>query len=123
MTHDTVLLVDDEALLRRLLSRMLMEAGWTVIQAENGQLALEAAREMDRDLALVITDIHMPLMDGLVLARELQSIHPRVPVLYISGRDLPPSLADSIPEERVLRKPFRTELFIDAVQRLIPRPA
>jgi two-component system, cell cycle sensor histidine kinase and response regulator CckA len=123
MTHDTVLLVDDEALLRRLLSRMLIEAGWTVIQADNGQSALEAAREMDGDLGLVITDIHMPVMDGLALAHELQSIHPQVPVLYISGRDLPPSLAVSIPEERVLRKPFRTEFFIDAVQRLILRPA
>jgi two-component system cell cycle sensor histidine kinase/response regulator CckA len=123
MTHDTVLLVDDEALLRRLLSRMLIEAGWTVIQADNGQSALEAAREMDGDLGLVITDIHMPVMDGLALARELQSIQPQVPVLYISGRDLPPSLGDSIPKERVLRKPFRTESFIDAVQRLILGPA
>jgi CheY-like chemotaxis protein len=119
MTHGTVLLVDDEELLRRLLTRMLMEEGWRVVQAANGAAALEAARELDGDLGLVITDIHMPVMDGLELGRELRSVHPQVAVLYISGRDLPPSLGDSIPEERVLRKPFRTETFIAAVQRPI----
>jgi DNA-binding response OmpR family regulator len=119
MTHGTVLLVDDEELLRRLLARMLMEEGWRVVQAANGAAGLEAARELDGDLGLVITDIHMPVMDGLELGRELRSVHPQVPVLYISGRDLPSSVADSIPEERVLRKPFRTETFIAAVQRLI----
>jgi two-component system, cell cycle sensor histidine kinase and response regulator CckA len=102
---------------------MLTESGWRVVPAENGAAALEAVREMDGDLGLVVTDIHMPVMDGLLLARELQSVHPEVPVLYISGRDLPPSLADSVPEECVLRKPFRTEIFLDAVERLILRPA
>jgi DNA-binding response OmpR family regulator len=123
MTPGTVLLVDDEELLRRLLSRMLMEAGWQVVQAENGAAALDAAREMNGGLGLVITDIHMPLMDGVELARKLQVLHPHVPVLYISGRDLHPDMAVLVPDGRVLRKPFRTEIFIETVRRLIAPPA
>ena len=119
MTHGTVLLVDDEELVRRLLTRMLMESGWQVLPAENGAIALEAAREINGNLSLVVTDIHMPVMDGVELGRKLRDLHPQVPVLYISGRDLHPDLTDEIPEGSVLRKPFRTELFIETVERLI----
>ena len=94
---------------------MLKESGWRVVQAENGAAALKAAREMDGDLGLVITDIHMPVMDGVELGRQLRFLHPQVPVLYISGRDLHPDLFEVIPDGSVLRKPFRTEVFIEAL--------
>src|SRR5687767_14539212 len=85
----TVLLVDDEQMLRRLLSRMLLEAGFTVVDAENGHRALEIARALDGSLGLVVTDVHMPVMSGLEFASQLRSLHPDVPILFISGRDLP----------------------------------
>jgi two-component system cell cycle sensor histidine kinase/response regulator CckA len=118
----TVLLVDDEELLRRLLSRMLLEAGFTVMDAENGQRALEIARALDGELSLVVTDLHMPVMDGLEFARQFRSLHPLVPILFISGRDLPerPLSLESWCTD-MLRKPFHTEVFLDAVGRLLAR--
>jgi two-component system cell cycle sensor histidine kinase/response regulator CckA len=118
----TVLLVDDEELLRRLLSRMLLEAGFTVVDAENGKRALEIARVLDGDLGLVVTDLHMPVMDGLELARELRPTHPSVPILFISGRDLPGKSGPSDRwDEDLLRKPFSAEVFLEAVSRLLAR--
>ena len=84
----TILLVDDEEFLRRLLARVLGGAGFDVIEAENGAAALRAAAGLNGALRLVVTDIHMPVMNGIEFAREFRPHHPAVPVLFITGRDL-----------------------------------
>jgi DNA-binding response OmpR family regulator len=122
-THETeigatVLLVDDEELLRRLLSRMLVEAGFGVVEAENGAVAMETARRLDGALRLVVTDIHMPVMDGLEFARQFRPLHPSVPILFITGRDLPPNPDGSALAADFLRKPFRSEAFLARVRSL-----
>lgn len=123
-THDstpqsTVLLVDDEEILRRLLSRLLTEAGFGVVEAENGAMALETARRINGGLDLVVTDIHMPVMDGMEFARQFRPLHPAVPILFITGRDLPASPDASVPTKELLRKPFRSEAFLAAVSQLV----
>ena len=118
-TRATILLVDDEELLRRLMSRMLIEAGFGVIDAENGAAALRAVDRLDGELRLVVTDIHMPVMTGPEFAREFRTTHPDIPILYISGRDTGASLDQGAPKGPVLRKPFKTETLIEAVERLI----
>ena len=124
MTRDikpraTVLLADDEELLRRLLSRILAEAGFDVVEAENGAVALETARRLDGALGLVVTDVHMPVMSGLEFARAFQPLHPTVPILFITGRDLPAISPPEVPAAGLLRKPFRSEAFLQAVTGLV----
>lgn len=114
----TVLLVDDEQLLRRLLSRMLLEAGFGVVEAENGAVALETARKIDGGLGLVVTDVHMPVMDGLQFARQFRPLHPAVPILFITGQDLPPT-DQEVSDQAILRKPFRSEAFLAVVSQLV----
>lgn len=118
-TQSTVLLVDDEEFLRRLLSRVLTEAGFSVVEAENGAVALETARRINGGLGLVVTDIHMPVMDGMEFARQFRPLHPAVPILFITGRDLPASPDGSMPTKELLRKPFRSEAFLAAVSQLV----
>ena len=115
----TILLVDDEEFLRRLLARVLGGAGFDVIEAENGAAGLRAAVGLDGALSLVVTDIHMPVMNGIEFARELRPHHPAVPVLFITGRD--PGIADDPAcfDGHLLRKPFRSETFLAAVGRLL----
>jgi CheY-like chemotaxis protein len=115
----TILLVDDEEFLRRLLARMLAGAGFDVIEAENGAAALRAAVGMDGTLRLVVTDIHMPVMNGIEFAREFRPHHPAVPVLFITGRD--PGITDdpAFFDGHLLRKPFRREAFLAAVGQLL----
>jgi CheY-like chemotaxis protein len=115
----TILLVDDEEFLRRLLARMLAGAGFDVIEAENGAAALRAAVGMDGTLRLVVTDIHMPVMNGIEFAREFRPHHPEVPVLFITGRE--PGITDdpAFFDGHLLRKPFRSEAFLAAVGQLL----
>jgi CheY-like chemotaxis protein len=115
----TILLVDDEEFLRRLLARVLGGAGFDVVEAENGAAALRAAIGLGGALRLVVTDIHMPVMNGIEFAREFRPHHPTVPVLFITGRE--PGITDDPTyfDGHLLRKPFRSEAFLAAVGRLL----
>jgi len=84
----SVLIAEDEVLIRRHLARKVAEQcpGYEVVaEAADGQEALEAAAELAPDV--VITDIRMPVMDGLALTRELYNAHPDVRVVIVSGYD------------------------------------
>jgi CheY-like chemotaxis protein len=115
----TILLVDDEEFLRRLLARVLGGAGFDVIEAENGAAALRAAAGLDGVLRLVVTDIHMPVMNGIEFAREFRPRYPAVPVLFITGRDAGITDDPAFVDGHLLRKPFRSEAFLAAVAWLL----
>lgn len=79
----TILLVEDEKLLRESLAQLLTEEGYHVVQAEHGAAAYEAA--LARPFDLVLTDIRMPVMDGIMLLGHLQQLAPQTPVIIITG--------------------------------------
>jgi CheY-like chemotaxis protein len=83
----TILLVDDELDFRLLIRTVLMSRGHEVILAENGQEALEKIKGVQVDF--VITDIYMPVMDGIRLSRMLRKMPglASVPILFLSGYD------------------------------------
>jgi CheY-like chemotaxis protein len=110
----TVLVVDDEPLLCSLVSRILRDAGYSTLEANHGRSALEAARRSGGRLSLVVSDVRMPVMDGVQFAREFRLLFPTVPILFTSGQ------ADvSLAGEEVLAKPFKAELLLSAVTRLL----
>jgi CheY-like chemotaxis protein len=117
-----ILVVDDEESVREVLRRILEEGGFTVIEADNGSSALQVVRRSKSDISLVITDITMPVMDGLELARALQASVPRMPILFVTGKD-PALLAQAGPNARVLLKPFGPALLLATVRRIIARAA
>jgi two-component system chemotaxis response regulator CheY len=83
----TILLVDDELDYRLLIRTVLMSRGCDVVLAENGQEALEKVRGTHVDF--VVTDIYMPIMDGIKMSRALRAMPEfvTVPILYLSGYD------------------------------------
>jgi signal transduction histidine kinase/CheY-like chemotaxis protein/tetratricopeptide (TPR) repeat protein len=82
---ETVLLVDDEPLVREATRRTLRSLGYQVIGARSADDALKIAADKVDAIDLVITDVMMPGMNGLELARELGKIRPALKVLFISG--------------------------------------
>ncbi|KPK66113.1 hypothetical protein AMJ82_12040, partial [candidate division TA06 bacterium SM23_40] len=78
-----ILVVDDDAAVRRVLCRMLELDGHSVIEAENGQEGLKLMGEKPADL--VIADLFMPVMDGLEFISKLQQSYPDTAVLAVSG--------------------------------------
>ena len=82
--NGTVLLVEDEKLVRDIARTLLEEIGFTVIEASDGKEALDQYQK-NADISLVLTDIGMPVMDGYTLIRELKKLTPAVPVIVVSG--------------------------------------
>ena len=103
---ETILLVEDDAAVRDLSKRILQSSGYTVLDAPDGQTALQAAAEHTAPIHLLITDHVMPRMSGSQLAEALARIHPETRMLVMSGyadHMLPglPSGGDDL-----LQKPF-----------------
>ena len=111
----TVLLVEDDALLRGILAQALADEGFAVLTAETGEQALAIARTLDGQLALVVTDILLPEMDGLDLAADLASLKAPPAVMFISG--VTPSQDMPGP---VLAKPFGPGAFLKQIARMLP---
>jgi CheY-like chemotaxis protein len=109
-----VLLVDDEALIRRLAARMLEDAGYDVTQAEDGIAALDLIHELNGAVDLLITDIVMPRMSGAELVERVEAEYPSLKILCISG------YADQVlPKgQHFLAKPFTGAVLVATIQKL-----
>jgi two-component system cell cycle sensor histidine kinase/response regulator CckA len=115
----TILLVEDEAMVRAVAERALTRHGYTVLTAENGEAALEIlSREPQVDL--MISDVVMPTMDGPTTVREARKTHPDLPILFISGY-AEEQLRKSIDLERVafLAKPFSVQSLAEAARQAL----
>ncbi len=119
----TILLVEDETMVRAVAERALTRHGYHVLTAENGEAALEIlAREGKVDL--LISDVVMPTMDGPTTVRHARKTHPDLPILFISGY-AEEQLRRSIDLERVsfLAKPFSVQKLAEAARDTIAAKA
>lgn len=100
-----ILVIDDSPIMRNLLTDILSDGGYQVCTAQNGELGLNQAIEQDFDL--IITDVHMPLKNGLELVRELLATKPHSKIILTDS--FPDKLAGQATEEGALcclQKPF-----------------
>lgn len=118
---ETVLVVDDEAMLRNLMVAALRKQGYHVYEAAEGGEALAILEKHPNEVRLVVTDVIMPGMGGLELARRLRETNPEIRVLLVSGYAEEIFKADAISQDRMplLKKPFRTRELIERVHNLL----
>jgi len=114
----TIMLVEDEPAIRRLLGTTLRRSGYEVLEAASGQEAIASFAEHRDEVNLLITDVRMPQMTGPELIRRLRASRPDLKVLCISG------CVSSMPEEignevTVLQKPFSRQELINKVGRIV----
>jgi two-component system cell cycle sensor histidine kinase/response regulator CckA len=114
----TVLVVDDEPQLRGLARRVLEEAGYDVLEAPDGQAALQLVNGTHAPVNVVLTDIRMPIMNGWELAEALTSRQPPVPVVLMSGFGSGAE-ATFFPAVNFLAKPFTGEALLGLVRRVL----
>lgn len=82
-----VLLVEDEPLIREIMSEALRDAGHDVLEMENGDVAIEMLRKPPKQFTILVTDFHMPgHADGSQVAAHVRQMHPAIPVIIMSGR-------------------------------------
>jgi PAS domain S-box-containing protein len=103
----TVLVVEDDTGVRQVVSRMLRQFGYAVIEAEGGEEALQIVAGGDGPIDIVLSDIVMPTMDGLDLLTRLRQRHPELPVILMSGYSQQ-ELGDDVRRHATafLKKPF-----------------
>jgi signal transduction histidine kinase/ActR/RegA family two-component response regulator len=82
---ETVLLVEDEDMVRKLASELLAEGGYTVLEANGGEAAIHLGKKHKARIDLLITDVVMPKLSGKEVAERLRAIHPETRVLFMSG--------------------------------------
>ncbi|WBV41705.1 ATP-binding protein [Pseudoroseomonas cervicalis] len=113
-----LLLVEDEAPLRRLAERALARAGWEVMAAEDAESALELLEGDAPPPALLVSDVVMPGMDGVALAGRVRERFPGLPVLLVSGY-APSMVEQGLPGGALhfLAKPYRPAELVEAARR------
>ncbi len=120
---ETILVVDDEVGVRNVLRAVLTQLNFKVLTAADGTTALIQVAENQADLRAVITDLHMPHMDGLAFVRVLKGRLPQVGIIVVSGR-LDEREADEFKQlgvHALLDKPFTQEKLVAALKTIFPK--
>jgi CheY-like chemotaxis protein len=114
----TVLVVEDDRPNRELISKVLHQAGYQVLEACDGAIALEKLRGLRCDL--VITDFVMPKLNGIKFVEQLHTLQPRMPIILITGYLSAMADATILSEvAEVLAKPFDLTVLRSTVHRLL----
>lgn len=112
-----ILLAEDDAAVRDFAFRVLSRAGHDVVAAHEGQEALRCVTVPDAPFDLLVSDIRMPVIDGMTLSKLVHRHVPKMPILLMTGYSdadqgtLPPSVIG------ILQKPFTIEMLEDAVNK------
>ena len=118
---ETVLLVEDEEMVRSLAEKTLRKHGYTVLSASNGTAALELAERYADPIHLLLTDVVMPHMSGKELARAVVRRHPGIRVLYMSGYTEDTIVHQGLLENGVLllQKPFTPSIMARRIREIL----
>jgi|ERR1700722_6608780 two-component system cell cycle sensor histidine kinase/response regulator CckA len=124
MPHEarkTILVVDDEPEIRKLVGAMVTQFGYTVLTADSGDHAITVYKNHKSPIDLLITDVVAPGMSGPMLADKLSAIQPDLKVLYISGYDNTHVVQKYVVEKGhvLLGKPFTMEELHSRVSALL----
>ena len=119
--RETILVVEDEPVVRRLARAALETHGYQVVEAEHGEQALAELELATRTIALVLTDTVMPRLNGRELAERLADSRPELPILFMSGypgQDVAERglLHDGVP---FIQKPFTPEGLVRTIRRML----
>jgi DNA-binding NtrC family response regulator len=83
--NETILLVEDEEEVRKLIARILRKQGYKVLEASQGKEVFSLCEEQEGPIHLMVTDVVMPEMTGVELAEHIKQVYPEMKVLYMSG--------------------------------------
>jgi len=121
-TPACLLVVEDEEIVRRIVVRTLRDEGYEVLEASQGVEALARLNEPDHAIALVLTDVVMPVMSGKELAERIAREYPDLPLVWMSGYPRDNTAESRSGAERpFLQKPIAAELLVETVRTELAR--
>ena len=118
---ETVLLVEDEEMVRNLVRLVLRQSGYRVVEAANGAEALRASQDYEGTIDLLVVDVVMPQMNGPELVQRLEGRRPQMKVLYMSGytNEAVFRRGGVGTERALLQKPFAPEVLVGMVREVL----
>lgn len=116
---ECILVVDDEQNVRLVTERTLAQSGYTVVSAANGKEALEVIAQLQGDVRAVVTDIMMPVMDGVALAHSLKQSNPQLPIIACTGwgQEGVQAKLKALGVDGFLQKPYAFEMLLTALHK------
>ncbi len=118
-----VLVVDDESRMRKLVHDFLAKQGFTVLEAEDGEQAIDVFFEdKNKDIALVILDVMMPKMDGWQVVKEIRQ-YSRVPIIMLTARseERDELMGFDLGVDEYISKPFSPKILVARVEAILRR--
>jgi len=121
---ETILLVEDDSDVRSLTRELLVDGGYAVLETSDPEEAMRIAESQKYSIALLITDVIMPVMSGAVLAKRLKAARPALKVLYISGYTDDAIVHHNISNSplSLLAKPFTSAALATRVREILDSP-
>jgi DNA-binding response OmpR family regulator len=121
---ETILLAEDQELVRGLTARLLKSAGYAVLAAADGEEALHLFRENADTIDLLVLDAVMPKLTGRQVCRAVRELRPEAKVIFCTGYDPETAQPRGVIEEDVrwIDKPFTAETLLAAVREVLDRP-
>jgi PAS domain S-box-containing protein len=119
--HETILLVEDDAAILDVVTKMLVDQGFTVLTASTPGEAIQLAREHVGEIKLLMTDVIMPEMNGRELAKNLLSLFPNMKRLFMSGYTADVIAHHGVLDEGVhfIQKPFSQQFLVTRVREVL----
>lgn len=121
---ETILLVEDEEMVRNLTSELLREQGYQVLAAKNGEEAIRICYESKEQIDLMLTDVVMPEMNGRRLAETVGPIQQNMRVVYMSGYTDDAIVHHGVlePGTNFIEKPFTAAILISTIREVLQKP-
>lgn len=121
----TILVVDDDALTAKLATEFLEPLGYEILTAFNGKEALEISRKYEEKIDLLLTDVVLPSISGIKLAKTLQQERPYMQVILMSGYPADIVAPKAIIESNIhfINKPFRLTALTNIIQIALDKKA
>ena len=122
MNNVTVLVVDDEARMRKLVSDFLKQKEFSVIEAEDGEKALEVFEENKNKIGLILLDVMMPKLDGWSVLRQIRQTS-KVPIIMLTarGEEQDELFGFELGVDEYISKPFSPKILVARVQSILKR--
>ena len=122
MNNITVLVVDDEARMRKLIKDFLVQKEFSVIEAEDGEQALEVFEQNKKDIGLILLDVMMPKLDGWSVLRQIRQTS-KVPIIMLTarGEEQDELFGFELGVDEYISKPFSPKILVARVEAILKR--
>lgn len=119
--YGTVLVIDDDDMMRSSIVEMLDASGFHVLPARNGDEAFDIMRQQGSEVSVAISDLVMPEIGGVELCKRLRMFKPKLPIVLVSGHHFEVSrdFGDSALTPYFLQKPFSLKTLVQTVENAI----